>query len=139
VIGRPVIGRAEDSRRGREGFPAACVYLVRRIRTLGDPWVASSGYWQAPFDALQAAGTSVQLAEYLSPDGKPGAYLYAAAVYNRNQADGADVVLLPYDLLVIRNSSGWTTPGGQSIPARDWILGDILGAVGTMPGGHGRR
>lgn len=100
-----------------------------------DRWVASSGYWLAPFDAVQAAGTSVQLAEYLSPDGEPGAYLYAAAVYNRNQADGADIVLLPYDLSVIRNSPDWTPPDGPSIPARAWILGDILDAVGTWSPG----
>lgn len=98
-------------------------------------WVAFSGQWPAPFDALEAAGSSSRLAEFLSRDDAPGAYPYAAAIHHHHEADDADVILLPYDLSVIRNAPGWTPPGGQSIPARAWVLGDILEFFGAWQPG----
>lgn len=87
------------------------------------------------FDAVTATGTSVRVAEFLNPAGNPGAYPYAAAVYNRVDQYTADVIYQPYDFMYILTPDN-APPSTPPLPARTRWLNEILlffGELGTSP------
>jgi hypothetical protein len=97
-------------------------------------WIAYGGCLGInTFDAVEAAGSSVRIAEFTNPNGQPGQYDYAAALANTYQAENADVVYMPYDLALIFNAPGWTPPVGyEGVSARAIILEDILTGFGEQ-------
>ncbi|HOX25481.1 MAG TPA: FlgD immunoglobulin-like domain containing protein [Candidatus Krumholzibacteria bacterium] len=91
-------------------------------------WIAYGGCpSRSAFDAITGAGSAVRLAEFTGPDGQPGVYPFAAAVYACHAAEDAQVVLMPVDFRYLLNAPGWTPPAGSAgKAARTIILDDVL-------------
>jgi hypothetical protein len=83
------------------------------------------------FDGVIPSGSAVRIAQFLSPTGATGAYVYAAATYNYVATSTARVVFMPYDFSYIYNLGA--NPG--VLPVRANILQDILAFFGQLPGG----
>ena len=78
-----------------------------------------------------AGAGSVRLAEFTDPDGNPGVYPYAAAVFHHHAPENARVVLMPVDLRYVYNDASWSPPPGYGgIAARAILLEDILNFFG---------
>ncbi len=104
--------------------PTVVAVAGNSIFTTVDQWQAYGG---CPgindFDAIEA-GSAERLAEFLTSTGMPG-YTFAAATRYVNVAD---VVLLPYDLSFVHDTSATA-----SLPVRARILDDALTAFGFIP------
>ncbi len=79
------------------------------------------------FDAVEATGTGVRLAEFTDPMGNGGAYPYAAATYNYNSTTDTEVISMPFDFQWLYNAPDYVPPAGlEGVPARAILLRDVL-------------
>jgi len=113
--------------------------LVRTIPGIGifpsvDRWIAYGG---CPiinsFNAVTTTGNAVRIAEFTDPNGNPGVYPYAAAVYHHNENTDTEVVIMPYDFGYLHNAPDYTPPAGfEGLSARAILLRDLLQFFGQQ-------
>lgn len=103
-------------------------------------WIAykscpSTVYWIGnTFDAVEAVGTAVRLAEFTDSEGNPGAYPYSAATLYHDPTYDANTISLPYDLMFVYTPPG----GGDGTPRamRSRLLEEVLTYFGMPPSGQ---
>ncbi len=112
--------------------------IAPRVRAIGGNSVFSSinEWWAAggcpqirKYDALTTTVSTERVAEFLSPSNHSGEYPYAAVA---RKTGVADVVTMPIDFATIIPIPGWTPPW-PGVPARGFILQDILVEFGVWP------
>jgi hypothetical protein len=135
-LGVNPVDNAILNRIGGQTAPVVAAIDGNGILARVDRWVAFGGCPRVNFfNAIEAVGTTVRLAEYTDPGGEPGAYPYAAATYHHHETENAEVVLIPHDFMFIYNAPGWTPPAGyQGIAARAILLEDVLLTFGALSG-----
>ena len=61
-------------------------------------WIANGGCpWMNEFDAVEAIGNAIRIAEFTDPNDQAGVYPYAAAVFHHQADFNAKVVYMPYE------------------------------------------
>jgi len=114
---------------GNQTAPTVAQLAGNGILDRVEAWITYGGCLRyGQFDAVVPSGATVRLAEFTDSMGNIGAFPYAAALHHHHPTQNADVVMMPYDLAVVRNAVGWSPPEGlEGISARAIILDDVLG------------
>ncbi len=120
---------------GEQRAPVVKVMAGNPVIFGPDEWLAYKGCpfisSYNSFDAVDALGTAVRLAEFTDPEGNAGVYPYSAATLYHVTTHNANVISLSYDLMFVYTPSG----GGDGTPraTRSRLLKDVLLYFG-MPG-----